>query len=101
MEYERERVCCIIKSNGQKKERRGDGNSISLQQSSPVSVISPEAPSPNVSGGTDHRIPVPSPLTDTFKRVFEKAVDRARNELLSSGKIGLAVFFVYTNDERR
>ncbi|HOW53870.1 MAG TPA: hypothetical protein PLR60_04365 [Syntrophorhabdaceae bacterium] len=80
-----------------RRKRRDDGSSISLQQSSPVSVMSPEAPSPNVSVGTDHRIPFPSPFTDTIKKVFEKAVDRARNELLSSGKIGLAVFFVYAN----
>lgn len=59
--------------------------------------MSPRAPSPNVSVGADHGIPVPSPLTDAFKKVFEKAVDRARKELLSSGKIGLAVFFVYAN----
>ena len=80
-----------------RRKRRDDGSSSSVQRSSPVSVMSPEAPSPNVSVGVDHGIPVPSPLTDAFKKVFEKAVDRARKELLSSGKIGLAVFFVYTN----
>ena len=58
--------------------------------------MSPEAGSSN-SAGVDHRIPAASPLTDAFKKVFEKAVDRARNELVSSGKIGLAVFFVYAN----
>ena len=78
-------------------KRRDDGSSSSLQQSSPVSVMSPKAPSSNVSVGADHRMPVPSPLTDAFKKVFEKAVDRASNELVSSGKIGSAVFFVYTS----
>lgn len=80
-----------------RRKRRDDGSNSAVQRSSPVSVVSPEAPSPNVSVGVDHEIPVPSPLTDAFKKVFKKAVDRASNELLSSGKIGLAVFFVYTN----
>jgi len=80
-----------------RRKRRDDGSSSSQQQSSPVSAVSPEAPSSNVSVGAARRAPVPSPLTDAFKKVFEKAVDRARNDLLSSGKIGPAVFFVYAN----
>ena len=59
--------------------------------------MSPEASSSNVPVGADHGIPVPSPLTDALNKVFEKAADRVRNELLSSGKIGLTAFFVYTS----
>jgi len=97
-EYEHEHMYCIIETPmARRGKRRGDSNGGAQQQSSPAGVMSPEAPSSNVSIGAEHRIPVPSPLTDAFKEVFEKAVDRVRNELVSSGKLGSAVFFVYIN----
>jgi hypothetical protein len=91
-------VCCIIRGEmSRRRKRRDDTRSGSVQQSSPSVAMSADAPSSNVSMGADRRMPVPPLMTEVFKEVFERAVDRAKNELASSGRIGPTVFFVYTN----
>jgi hypothetical protein len=79
-----------------RKKRKGDTSNGSLPQSSPLVAASPDAPSSNVSIGADHRMTVPPLLADAFKEALGRSTDRAKDELVSSGKIRPMAFFVYT-----
>jgi hypothetical protein len=79
------------------RKRRGDAGNGPLQQSSPLVASAPDASSPTVAAGADHMITIPPALPNALKEAFERAADRARNELVSSGKIGPRVFFVHLN----
>jgi hypothetical protein len=80
-----------------RRKKRADTKEGSLQESSPLSAISPDAPSFHDSTSSDHRIPAPPLMTDAFKVAFERATASAKTELAFSGKIGPEAFFVYTD----
>jgi hypothetical protein len=54
----------------------------------------PPKPSPDTAG-THCETKKPPILTDAFKGAFDQAIDRAKSELVSKGKIGPMVFFMY------
>jgi hypothetical protein len=81
-----------------RRNRRGDAANRSQPRpplATPVPPASPVPPSPTV--GADRRIDVVPPLSDAFRSIFERAADRARSDLASTGKVGTTAFFVYTN----
>jgi hypothetical protein len=63
---------------------------------SPPAPAQPTVLSP-VAFDKDSGTNVPPHLSDDFKGIIERAADRVRNDLTSTGKIAPTVFFVYTN----
>jgi hypothetical protein len=81
----------------QRNRRRNAANRSQVHP--PLSPPEPShsPPHPPVIVGTDLGTRVPHHLSDDFRGIFERAADRARDDLVSKGKIGPTVFFVYTN----
>ena len=83
---------------GRRRNRRGNA----ANRSEPHPPLSPPQPSHSparspIIVSSDRGTHVPPHLSDDFKGIFERAADRARDNLATTGKIGPTVFFVYTN----
>ena len=79
-----------------KRRRRKNVTVNGTRSESPSSTLAPDsgAPPPNVVGAHHE---TKTPLTDAFKDTVNKAVDRAKSELISEGKIKPMVFFEHAD----
>ena len=80
-----------------KRRRRsggGKGAQPQGQETAPASADIPRQSSPQASaeGRTTH---VPPQLTDSFKSIIERATERVKADLASTGKLGRMAFFVH------
>jgi hypothetical protein len=82
--------------------RRGNRRGNQADRSQPRPPLSSPQPAhfpgrPPVSVGSNRATQAPPHLSDDFKGIFERAADRARGNLASTGTVGPTVFFVYTD----
>lgn len=81
-----------------RRKRRGNAVNGSQPHSPPATPVPQGSPAPRpVTDNADRRSHAPPHLADAFKGIIERAADRARNDLASTGKIRPTAFFVYTD----
>jgi hypothetical protein len=83
---------------GGRRGGRGNGSQ-SDSRPSTVAASGPSALTP-VSHAVDPEVHAPLIVADAFKTLFEKAANRAKSEVASTGKIGPTAIFVYEDEAR-
>ena len=80
------------------RKRRGRINAVNGSTPHPP-LSTPKSPAPPqpVTVRTNRSMHIPPHLSDAFKGIVERAAERAKNDLASTGKIRPAAFFVYAD----